>query len=107
MRVPFQTVAEYRGQSPAGTATIDGEAVDYTAGLKFEVDMPDGDVDVWTVRQAKLDEAGDFDSAQLKKGDRVELTGMATVGTRDSERSFIRVVSARRIDQAAKLRAAS
>jgi hypothetical protein len=96
-RIPFTVTAEYRGQSPAGSATIDGDTVDYAAGLKFEIPLADGDVDIWSIRQNKLDQAGDFDSAKLQKGDMVSLTGTAVVGQKQGERSFMQVLAATRL----------
>jgi hypothetical protein len=108
MRIPFTTEAEYRGQAPAGSFkdSATGEEIDYAPGLRFEVDMPDGDVDTWTFRQNRLDEAADFNVGELKKGDKVVLTGDATCGLKDKERSYVRVHSCQRAG-AKSLRAAA
>jgi len=77
MKVPFNVSAEYRGTKPGGEFKRDGVAVEYGPQARFEVDLPDGDVDTWSFAFARLDNVASFDTSKLKKGDRVHLVGIA------------------------------
>jgi hypothetical protein len=80
-RVPFGLTGEYRGVKPAGEwTTPEGEKRDFDAQLRFEVELPDGDVEVLGLRREELDHVADFDVAKMAKGDRVELSGVVSFG---------------------------
>lgn len=98
-RIPVSFEAEYRGAQPAGEFNDEetGATVGYTAGLRFEVDLPDGDVATVTVRQGKLDQVADFDSAALVKGERVEIVGSVSLGNRSNPGGFLQMHSVRQL----------
>jgi hypothetical protein len=88
MRLPVTLVAEYRGQAPASEFTDrdTGEVVSLAPNYKFEVELPDGDVAVWAVREGQLDDAADFDVAKLAKGERVTIVASVVLQDRGSKR---------------------
>jgi len=69
--------AEFRGVGRGGEFVNEsGENVTFTEGLRFEVELPDGDVSVVTLRSSALDKCSPpIDWKTLKKGDRVRITG--------------------------------
>jgi hypothetical protein len=77
-RVPLSVEAEYRGvAAPYEFKAADGDKVNVGPKLKFEVELPDGDVTLFPVSQSALDNATPpFDAATLKRGDRVRLDGL-------------------------------
>lgn len=98
VQLPFTTDAEYRGKSPAGEFTNDaGEVVPYSDGLKFEVPLAGDDVSILRIRQSRLDEASDFDTSALKKGDMVRLHLVINVPERDGERGGFRPIACERV----------
>jgi hypothetical protein len=79
VRIPFNFVGDYRGHSAGGEfVNNDGERIEYSDGLKFEVDLPDGDVDLVVVRANKLAEVAAFNLSTLSKGQRVAMVGVVT-----------------------------
>lgn len=99
MRIPFGCEAEYRGQAPEGKFTNQetGEVVEYGPKLRFEVDLPDGDVETITIRLKQLDDVSDFDAGKLKKGERVFLEGVVEEASWEGRtRIRVRVLGARR-----------
>jgi hypothetical protein len=79
VRIPFNFVGDYRGHSAGGEFVNEhGEKVAYSDGLKFEVDLPDGDVDLVVVRAEKLAKVASFNVGEMAKGQRVELMGVVT-----------------------------
>jgi hypothetical protein len=82
MRVPFMLDAEYRGVAPAGEYTDreTGEVRQRQPVLKFEVAMPDGDVETIELRANACDQAADFDPLSLKRGEYVHVTGVVRDG---------------------------
>jgi hypothetical protein len=80
-RVPFGLIGEYRGVKPAGTwTTTEGEQKDFGPQLRFEAELPDGDIEVLGLRQEELEKVAKFDVAKLKKGERVHLSGVVSFG---------------------------
>jgi hypothetical protein len=82
MRVPFFVDAEYRGVAPAGEYhdRESGETRQRQPVLKFEVQMPDGDVETLELRGSACDEASDFDPQTLKRGEFVTIAGVVRDG---------------------------
>src|SRR5262245_10160625 len=78
LRIPVTFDAEYRGVAPAGEFKDDsGELVEFSEKLKFEVELPNGDVAIVPVGIQALDKCiPPIDGLALVKGDRVTFTGM-------------------------------
>lgn len=79
MQVPFILDAEYRGVRPGGSYTDreTGQERPYDPKLKFEVELPDGDVSTLELRAGDIDSLVDYDALKsLKKGDSVKVAGM-------------------------------
>lgn len=81
IRLPLSFTAEYRGVAPSGEFRNDaGEQIAYGEKLKFEVELPNGDVSIVPVSAKALDRATPpIDWKSLKKGDVVELAGVVAV----------------------------
>lgn len=80
-RIPFACRGEYRGVAPAGQfVNNEGEKVEFGPKLKFEVDLPDGDIETLILRQTNLDQVADFNVAEMKKGDQVHIEGVVSYG---------------------------
>lgn len=82
-RIPFGPLRlEYRGTGPGGTSIDEetGREFSWSEGLKFEMPLPDGDVETVLLRVDKLDQAADFDPKSLKKGDEVMVEGVVSYG---------------------------
>jgi hypothetical protein len=90
-RFPFDFVGEYRGHSAAGEFTNDdGEKIGFAEGLKFEVDLPDGDVELVVVRVNKLDAVAEFDATKLVKGERIHFVGVVNVTSFGARPAFLK-----------------
>lgn len=100
-RLPVQVAAEFRGLSAASefTSRESGDRVEIPPKLKFEVEVGQGeDIELLVLSQTALDRAkADFSIASLRRGDRVELTGVVVLQDRGSDRdsyfSVLRVVA--------------
>jgi len=80
-RVPFGFKAEYRGVKPSGEFLDDGgERVEYGPKLKFEIELPDGDVEVVGISAKSLDKVCEFDCAKLAKGEVLWMEGVVAYG---------------------------
>lgn len=81
-RIPFGPIrVEYRGVAPAGEfVNDDRETVAYGPKLKFELPLPDGDVETVAIPQMKLDQVADFDVSKLTRGDEVMIEGVVSYG---------------------------
>ena len=80
IRIPLSLKAEYRGVAPGGDFVNDaGEKIEYGEKLKFEVELPNGDVSIVPVSLKALDEVLAIDAHTLKRGQVVELSGVAAV----------------------------
>lgn len=100
-RIPFGCRGEYRGVAPAGEfVNGEGEKVEFGRKLRFEVDLPDGDVETLTLRESDLDRVADFDVAQMKKGDQVQIEGIISYG---GEYVSIRALSVRKAGATVKV----
>jgi hypothetical protein len=98
-QIPFTIDAEYRGRQAEGGEFVNdqGEAVSFGPAYKFEYDLPDGEPVVMQLRQGAVDKAADFDAAALKKGERMQLVGVAVIPDRGSDRSgFVRLYTIRK-----------
>ena len=83
MRFPTEFVGDYRGHSAAGEFRDPDDperVIEYGQGLKFEVDLPDGDVELVVIRINNLDPVAKFDASKLVKGERVRIAGVVTSG---------------------------
>src|SRR4051794_33357911 len=81
IRLPLTISAEYRGVAPGGDFVNDaGEQIVYGERLKFEVELPNGDVSIVPVSLKALDKCvPPIDAKSLKRGDVVELEGVVAV----------------------------
>lgn len=99
-RFPFEFVGDFRGKAAGGDFVNDsGEKVEFSDGLKFEVDLPDGDVELVQIRQSKIDQvaSASFDSGSLVKGDRIRFVGVLSSSSYEgSSRVSMRVLAATR-----------
>jgi hypothetical protein len=100
-QIPFTIDAEYRGRQAEGGEFVNdqGDTVAFGPAYKFEYDLPDGEPVVMPLREGAVDKAADFDAASLKKGERVQLVGVAVIPERGSDRSgFVRLFTLRRAE---------
>lgn len=100
LRWPLRLLAEYRGVEAASQFTDreTGEVRDIPAKLKFEVETDGGDVQLLVVPASQLDKARPTIAPdELNRGDRVELSGVAVIQDRGSDRSsYVQITSAER-----------
>jgi hypothetical protein len=106
--IPFDLVAEYRGQKHAREYTDreSGEVREALPRLKFEYDVPGMDAVQMVVKIDQLDRVAstDLDVSKLKKGDFVRLVGSAVVGEAFSEESsYISLQHVERAKEGAKV----
>jgi hypothetical protein len=94
MQIPFHVVGTFAGVKPGGEATRDGVKFDWGPKPQFLIVQPDGSADLWPIREADLDEAGEVDWRSLSPGDPVELEGSAWLGDGDRP-GFLRVSACR------------
>jgi hypothetical protein len=108
-RVPFALTGEYRGVKPAGEwKTPEGEMRPFDAQLRFEVELPDGDIEVLGLRREELDKVAKFDVEKMAKGDRVELQGVVSFGVgKNGPYCILDVMGAEPVGSKAPLKAAS
>jgi hypothetical protein len=112
-RLPVQFVAEFRGLSPASEfkSRESGERVDIPPKLKFEVEVGQGDdVELIVLSQTALDRAkAEFPIGSLRRGDRLQLSGVVVLQDRGSDRdSYFSVLEVQLlIDPPAKAPAAA
>jgi hypothetical protein len=107
-RVPFGLIGEYRGVKPAGEwKTPEGEMREFGAQLRFEVQLPDGDIEVLGLRQEELDKVAKFDASKLEKGQSVHLSGVVSFGVGKKGAYCILDVMACEMASAASVKASS
>jgi hypothetical protein len=98
LRVPVDLQCEFRGrEQPRQFNDKDtGDLVEVPARLKFEVETPDGDVQLLILSQNQLIKVLPSDVlAGLSRGDRVRVLGLCVLQDRGSEKdSYFQVTAA-------------
>jgi hypothetical protein len=96
-RIPVGMDVEYRGlEAPRQfTARDSGEEVNVPARIKFEYETDDGDVVLMPVSASQLDKVSPpFNYSELKRGDRVHLSGYVLLQERGSDRdSYLQITA--------------
>lgn len=90
-RIPFGFRAEYRGVAEGREYTHRGTGEVRTAQTryKFEVELPDGDVEIVSVGGQSFDQVAGFDVKALKKGDLIWMEGVISDGVGDDGRPYV------------------